>query len=94
MSSPAPSQWVCLRYFASTREALGMAQERWLSHAATLGELRVELQARGAPWSQALAAEKPLRMALNHTLAQENTALATQGNGEPEVAFFPPVTGG
>ena len=94
MSSAAPSQWVCLRYFASTREALGMAQERWLSHAATLGELRVELQARGTPWSQALAAETPLRMALNHTLAQENTPLATQANGEPEVAFFPPVTGG
>ena len=54
MSSAAPSQWVCLRYFASTREALGMAQERWLSHAATLGELRVELQARGAELAREL----------------------------------------
>ena len=94
MSSAAPRQWVCLRYFASTREALGLAQERWLSQAGTLGELRAELRARGAPWSQALATEQPLRMALNHTLAQESTPLVSQGSDEPEVAFFPPVTGG
>ena len=90
----APSQWVCLRYFASTREQIGMAQERWLTQAATLGELRAELQARGAPWSQALAADKPLRLALNHALAQSNTPLDAKDGEEAEVAFFPPVTGG
>ena len=90
----APSQWVCLRYFASTREQTGLAQERWLTQARTLGELRAELQARGAPWSQALAADKPLRLALNHALAQSNTPLLAKGSDEAEVAFFPPVTGG
>ena len=93
-SSTAPSQWVRLRYFASTREAIGQAQERWLTQARTLGELRVELQARGAPWSHALAAEKPLRLALNHALAQSNTPLDAKDGDEAEVAFFPPVTGG
>ena len=94
MSSAASSQWVCLRYFASTRETMGLAQERWLSHAGTLGELRAELQARGTPWSQALATDQPLRIALNHALAHESTPLAAPGCNEPEVAFFPPVTGG
>ena len=94
MNSPASGQWVCLRYFASTREAIGLKQERWLTQAATLGELQAELQARGAPWSQALASDQPLRLALNHALAQSNTALDAADGEEPEVAFFPPVTGG
>lgn len=93
--SASPGQWVCLRYFASTREAMGMDQERWQTQALTLGELRAELQARGAPWSQALA-DKALRMALNRVLAAGDAKLTGLGadEAEAEVAFFPPVTGG
>jgi sulfur-carrier protein len=79
-----------LRYFASVREALGLASEPWETTARTLDELRGELIARGPVHAQALAPDRALRMALNHTMA-DGSALLTEG---AEVAFFPPVTGG
>ena len=94
MSGEKPGQWVRLRYFASTREAVGLDQERWYTHAGTLGELREELRGRGEPWLQALAADKALRVALNRVLAQADTPLVGNGSDDAEVAFFPPVTGG
>ena len=81
---------ITVRYFASIREAVGTGQETLQTRAATLGALRDELIARGAPWADCLARERAVRMALNQILGQEATAL-TDG---AEAAFFPPVTGG
>jgi molybdopterin synthase sulfur carrier subunit len=80
---------VRLRYFASVREALGPGED-WTTEALTLGSLRDALIARGAPYAQALSRERPLRMALDQVLCDEQTAV----HEGAEVAFFPPVTGG
>ena len=79
-----------IRYFASIREAIGRADELLDTDAATLGELRDELIARGVPYTDALARGKAVRLALDQVMANENTVLRDGG----EVAFFPPVTGG
>jgi len=52
--------------------------------------LRAHLRSRGGAWEAELAAEKPVRAAVNQDMAQADTVLA---DGD-EVAFFPPVTGG
>lgn len=81
---------ITVLYFASLREAVGVGSERLVTRAATLGALREELAARGGAWAEALAASRPVRMALNQTLARADDALPEGA----EVAFFPPVTGG
>jgi len=80
---------VHLRYFASIREALGCGSESWQTVALTVGALRAELLERGEAYD-CLAADKPVRMALNQEMCQPSDAL-TPGC---EVGFFPPVTGG
>lgn len=79
-----------IRYFASIRESIGRADEGLDTDAATLGALRDELIARGAPYTEALARGRAVRLALDQLMVNENTALRDGG----EVAFFPPVTGG
>lgn len=79
-----------VRYFASIREALGRGDETVRSSASTLGELRDELIARGGAYAEALARQRPVRLALNQDLRDESTPLVAGA----EVAFFPPVTGG
>lgn len=79
-----------LKYFASLREAIGLSEETWDTQTATLADLRAELQARGGAYAHSLAPQRPLRMAINHTMAAETAPLLP----EAEVAFFPPVTGG
>ncbi len=81
---------ISIKYFASIRETLGRGSESWASAAATLGELRAELVARGGDYAQVLGAGQAVRMALNQTMSEDSAAL---GDGA-EVAFFPPVTGG
>jgi sulfur-carrier protein len=81
---------VKLRYFASIREAVGHGAEPLATQAATVGQLRDELLARGGAFAQALARERAVRVALNQAMCEETAALA-EGC---EVAFFPPVTGG
>lgn len=81
---------IAVHYFASIREAVGRGQEPWHTQAATLGELRAELMARGSPWAECLAEGRAVRMALNQVMATGDTALPDHA----EVAFFPPVTGG
>jgi molybdopterin synthase sulfur carrier subunit len=81
---------VRLRYFASVREAVGRGAEERESAATTLGALRQELVTLGAPYADALAGGKAVRMALDQVLAEDGTAL----RDGCEVAFFPPVTGG
>ncbi len=81
---------ISVRYFASIREAIGTGHEAVDTEAATLGELRDELIARGGAHASSLARGRAVRMALNQTLSDESAALADGA----EVAFFPPVTGG
>ena len=81
---------ITVRYFAAIREALGRSEETLDTSATTLAQVRDDLLARGAPWSEALSRTRAVRMALNHTLCDESTALVEGA----EVAFFPPVTGG
>ena len=79
-----------VRYFASIREAVGVASEQHQTAATSLGGLRDELIARGPPYDQALARGRAVRMALDQVLSDESAAL----HAAAEVAFFPPVTGG
>jgi sulfur-carrier protein len=80
-----------LKYFASLREALGVAEERVErpEGVASVAALRQHLAARGGEW-QRLTTVKNLRCAINQDMARDDSALA---DGD-EVAFFPPVTGG
>ena len=81
-----------LKYFASVREALGVAQEAVVlpDGVATVGDVRAWLRLRGGAWAETLAEGRALRMACNHEMTDPDTRL-TDGC---EVAFFPPVTGG
>ena len=81
---------ITVRYFASIREAIGQGSEPLQTSAATLGDLRDELIARGGAYASSLARGKAVRMALNQLLSDDDAAL----NDGAEVAFFPPVTGG
>lgn len=81
---------ITVRYFASVRETLGKGSETLQTAAPTLAALRDELIARGAPYAEALARGKAVRMALDQAMSAETAPLA-EGS---EVAFFPPVTGG
>jgi molybdopterin synthase sulfur carrier subunit len=81
---------VTLRYFASVREAVGRGSEQRETAAPTLAALRAELVGEGAPYAEALAAGRAVRMALDQVMADEGTPLRDGA----EVAFFPPVTGG
>ena len=79
-----------IRFFAAIREALGTASLSVESQAASVGELRDELIARGAPWAEALARGRAVRASLDQVMVDEQAALREGA----EVAFFPPVTGG
>ena len=81
---------VTVKYFASIRELIGAGSEPLETAAATLGDLRDELIARGGAYAVALARGRALRVAQNKVMAREDMVLQ-QG---AEVAFFPPVTGG
>ena len=81
---------VTVKYFASIREALGLASESVLTDASTLAALRDELIGRGGAYADALARGRSVRLAVDQVMCDEN-ALLVEG---AEVAFFPPVTGG
>ncbi|MFM9425238.1 molybdopterin synthase sulfur carrier subunit [Variovorax sp. GrIS 2.14] len=81
---------ISIRYFASVREALAKSSESVETNAETLTVLRDELIARGAPYAEALARGKAVRMALDQVMSVESAVLLDGA----EVAFFPPVTGG
>jgi sulfur-carrier protein len=81
---------IAIKYFASVREALGTNGESLQTSASSVAALRDELVARGGAFAQELARGKSVRIALNHTMTEED-ALLSEGC---EVAFFPPVTGG
>lgn len=91
---------VKLVYLARLRESLGVAAEDIaLPDGEGAGEgqgvcdvagLRQWLCSRGETWASEFAPGRPVRAAVNHALAEGQTAIA---DGD-EVAFFPPVTGG
>jgi len=80
-----------LRYFASLRERLGVADE-WIPLPETVNDvagLKHWLQGRTGPWSEALSDQR-LQVAVNQELVKADTPVR---DGD-EVAWFPPVTGG
>jgi molybdopterin synthase sulfur carrier subunit len=81
-----------LRFFASIREGLGIAEELITTplDVKTIADLRAHLISRGKPWAEVLASDKVIRCALNQEMVKDVTPLAEGA----EVAFFPPVTGG
>ena len=81
-----------LKFFASVREALGVADEEANvpDSVTTVGDVRAWLRVRGGAWADTLAEGRAVRMACNHEMTDPDTRL-TEGC---EVAFFPPVTGG
>ncbi|MDR8105220.1 molybdopterin converting factor subunit 1 [Burkholderia cenocepacia] len=81
-----------LKFFASVREALGVADEEANvpDGVTTVGDVRAWLRVRGGAWADTLAEGRALRMACNHEMTDPDTRL-TEGC---EVALFPPVTGG
>ena len=81
---------ITVKYFASIRELIGAGSELVETAAATLGDLRDELIARGGAYAVALARGRALRVAQNQVMAREDMVLQQ----DAEVAFFPPVTGG
>lgn len=80
---------VNIKYFASVREAIGMAGEARQTSSVSLADLRDEL-ITSSPAYECLGRSRVVRMALNHVMSDESSEL-TPGC---EVAFFPPVTGG
>ena len=81
---------VVIRYFASLRETIGLPSETLESDCDTVGSLKQVLMARGGAYAECLGGGRPVRVAVNHVMADDATVL----KGHVEVAFFPPVTGG
>ena len=83
---------ITVLYFARLRETLGTGSEQLALPADVrdLEGLRAMLVARGGAWEKELAPSKPVRAAVNQSMAHGDAAVA---DGD-EVAFFPPVTGG
>ena len=83
---------VTILYFAGLREALQTSGEtvQLPAQVATAGALREWLVARGAPYAEALARGKAVRISVEQAMADADTPLSDGA----EVAFFPPVTGG
>ena len=72
-----------LRFFASVREQLGVAEERAEvpAEVRTVGELRQWLRQRGGAWAETLAEGRALRMAVDHAVARADD-LAERRSGE------------
>lgn len=83
---------VKLVYLARLRESLGVDAENIVlpRGVCDVAGLRQWLCSRGETWAAELAPGRPIRVAVNQLVVEENTAVA-EGD---EVAFFPPVTGG
>jgi len=80
-----------LRYFASLRETLGVADEQLELPAGIrdVSDLGRWLQQRGGDWNSALG-DRRLHVAVNQVIAGPDSIIE---DGD-EVAWFPPVTGG
>ncbi len=82
---------VTLLYFASLREAVGLAREtcELPQGVDTTARLRNWLRERGGAWA-ALADGRNIRAAVDQVMVGPDAPL----RDGVEVAFFPPVTGG
>ena len=83
---------ITVRYFASSRESLGVEQEslELPGHVGTVAGVIDHLVAvHGRAWAKVLREDKVL-VAVNQTMSRRSEAVR-EGD---EVAFFPPVTGG
>ena len=83
---------ITLLYFARLREAFGTSSEQITPPAGidNIGALLEWLRSRGGIWQDELAPGRPVRVAVNQTMATTETHF---GAGD-EIAMFPPVTGG
>lgn len=84
---------VRLVYLARLREAFASSGESFAlagAGAPTVGTLLDALRARGGAYAAELCGARPVRVAVNHTVA----TLADIVRDGDEVALFPPVTGG
>ncbi len=81
-----------LLYFAALRDRVGTSEEDLTppEGVADVRSLLAWLRERGAPWSEALADDGSVRVAVNQAYAGPDTAV----KAGDEVAVFPPVTGG
>jgi molybdopterin synthase sulfur carrier subunit len=79
-------------YFAWLREKVGVSSEDLAvpDAVATVRELMLWLQARGAGHAAAFANGKLVRCAVDQEFVGMDAPIA----GAREIAFFPPVTGG
>jgi molybdopterin synthase sulfur carrier subunit len=83
---------VTLLYFASLREAVGVARETCdlPPGVDTTMRVRAWLRERGGAWAAALAEGRNVRAAVDQVMVGADAPLRDGA----EVAFFPPVTGG
>ncbi|WP_020071424.1 molybdopterin converting factor subunit 1 [Paraburkholderia caledonica] len=81
-----------IKYFASVREQLDVAQETIEIDAQhiTIDGLRKRLVASGPRVAEALREDKPVRVAVNQEMVTSSFVIRQ----DSEIAFFPPVTGG
>jgi len=81
-----------LVYLARLRDAFGTRAEDWplAGSSTTVAAVLEALRARGGIWADELAPGRAVRVAVNQTLAHDESAVAP---GD-EVALLPPVTGG
>lgn len=81
-----------IKYFASIREQLGVAQETVDVDAQqiTVEGLRKRLIASHPRIAEALHEEKPVRVAVDQEMVTSSFVIRQ----DSEIAFFPPVTGG
>ncbi len=92
MSQTQAMHTITVRYFASTRELIGIGSESVQTAAVTLDELRDELIARGGAYAEALSRERAVRLAIDQVMVLGASGAPLKDGSE--VAFFPPVTGG
>jgi len=81
-----------LVYLARLRDSLGIGSEsiELPADVGTVKGLLAWLAQRGDVWARELAPGRAVRIAVNHDIAQLDTAV----RAGDEVALFPPVTGG
>ncbi len=81
-------------YFASIREAIGVASEDVelpaTVQATNIAALVDVLRTKGDAYATSLSVNKRWRVAVNQEIAALDTAIVASD----EIAFFPPVTGG
>ena len=86
------SAMLTIHYFASVREALNRDRDELALPAGvrTVRDLVSHLSAQDGQFARLSQSDNPLLVAVNQTVASPSQPL----NGDEEVAFFPPMTGG